>query len=84
MGDLLTHDEYKAIAAKLEFPTQAFIDGRFRPAMSPARGHQPALPRPRASERQCATHPLPVPQEMDSRRRSAIRSDHPRRRPMWV
>jgi len=34
MGDLLTHDEYKAIAAKLEFPTQAFIDGRFRPAMS--------------------------------------------------
>jgi len=34
MGDLLTHDEYKAIAAGLEFPTQAFIDGRFRPAAS--------------------------------------------------
>lgn len=34
MGDLLTHDEYKAIAARLEFPTQAFIDGRFRPAAS--------------------------------------------------
>jgi gamma-glutamyl-gamma-aminobutyraldehyde dehydrogenase len=34
MGDLLTHDEYKAIAAELEFPTQAFIDGSFRPAIS--------------------------------------------------
>ncbi|PBB24336.1 aldehyde dehydrogenase [Mesorhizobium sp. WSM4307] len=34
MGNLLTHDEYSAIAAKLEFPTQAFIDGRFRPAIS--------------------------------------------------
>ena len=34
MGDLLTHDEYKAIAAGLEFPTQAFIDGSFRPAIS--------------------------------------------------
>ena len=34
MGDLLTHDEYKAIAEKLEFPTQAFIDGSFRPAIS--------------------------------------------------
>ena len=34
MGDLLTHDEYKAIAARLEFPTQAFIDGSFRPAIS--------------------------------------------------
>ena len=34
MGDLLTHDEYKAIAANLTFPTQAFIDGRFRPAVS--------------------------------------------------
>lgn len=31
---LLTHDEYKAIAAGLSFPTQAFIDGRFRPALS--------------------------------------------------
>ena len=34
MGDLLTHDEYKAIAANLTFPTQAFVDGRFRPAVS--------------------------------------------------
>ncbi|MBY5570713.1 aldehyde dehydrogenase [Rhizobium leguminosarum] len=34
MGDLLTHDEYKAIAAELQIPTQAFIDGSFRPAMS--------------------------------------------------
>ncbi|CAK7257276.1 MULTISPECIES: aldehyde dehydrogenase [unclassified Shinella] len=34
MGDLLTHDEYKAIAAGLDFPTQAFIDGAFRPAIS--------------------------------------------------
>ncbi|MCJ8029884.1 aldehyde dehydrogenase [Shinella yambaruensis] len=34
MGDLLTHDEYKAIAAGLDFPTQAFIDGSFRPAIS--------------------------------------------------
>ena len=34
MGNLLTHDEYVAIAAKLEFPTQAFIDGSFRPAIS--------------------------------------------------
>ncbi|MCB1335018.1 MAG: aldehyde dehydrogenase [Roseivivax sp.] len=31
---LLTHDEYKAIAATLTFPTQAFIDGAFRPAIS--------------------------------------------------
>ncbi|MBK5571328.1 aldehyde dehydrogenase [Ensifer sp. SSB1] len=34
MGDLLTHDEYKAIAANITFPTQAFIDGSFRPAIS--------------------------------------------------
>ena len=34
MGNLLTHEEYVAIAAKLEFPTQAFIDGSFRPAIS--------------------------------------------------
>lgn len=34
MGNLLTHDEYKAIAARLEYPTQAFIDGRFRPSVS--------------------------------------------------
>ena len=31
---LLTTDEYKAIAAGLTFPTQAFIDGSFRPAIS--------------------------------------------------
>ena len=34
MGDLLTHDEYKAIAAGLDVPTQAFIEGSFRPAIS--------------------------------------------------
>ena len=33
---LLTHDEYKAIAAGLSFPTQAFIDGHFRPAIKGA------------------------------------------------
>lgn len=31
---LLTHDEYKAIAAALTFPAQAFVDGAFRPAIS--------------------------------------------------
>ena len=31
---LLTHEEYKAIAAGLSFPTTAFIDGHFRPAIS--------------------------------------------------
>ncbi|MBP9183020.1 MAG: aldehyde dehydrogenase [Fuscovulum sp.] len=31
---LLTKDEYKAIAAGLSFPTTAFIDGHFRPAIS--------------------------------------------------
>ena len=31
---LLTHEEYKAIAAGLDFPTNAFIDGHFRPAIS--------------------------------------------------
>ena len=30
---LLTTEEYKAIAAGLSFPTQAFIDGHFRPAI---------------------------------------------------
>ncbi|MCX7889638.1 MAG: aldehyde dehydrogenase [Rhodobacteraceae bacterium] len=30
---LLTHDEYKAVAASLSFPTTAFIDGHFRPAI---------------------------------------------------
>ncbi len=36
MSDLLTRDEYAAIAAKLAPPTQAFIDGAFRPAQSGA------------------------------------------------
>lgn len=31
---LLTHDEYKALAADMEFPSGAFIDGAFRPAIS--------------------------------------------------
>lgn len=31
---LLTKDEYKAIAAELDFPTAAFIDGGYRPAIS--------------------------------------------------
>jgi gamma-glutamyl-gamma-aminobutyraldehyde dehydrogenase len=31
---LLTRDEYAAIAATLDFPTGAFIDGSFRPAIS--------------------------------------------------
>ena len=34
MGDLLTTDEYKSIAAGLSFPTQAFVDGKFCPALS--------------------------------------------------
>ncbi len=34
MTDLLTTEEYKAIAAGLDLPTQAFIDGSFRPAIS--------------------------------------------------
>ena len=34
MSDLLTTAEYKAIAAELSFPTQAFIGGAFRPARS--------------------------------------------------
>ena len=29
MSDLLTHDEYAAIAAELDFPRTAFIDGKF-------------------------------------------------------
>ncbi|WP_171098043.1 aldehyde dehydrogenase [Ruegeria sp. HKCCD7255] len=32
--DLLTQDEYKSIAAGLDLPTGAFIDGAFRPAIS--------------------------------------------------
>ena len=34
MSDLLTRDEYAAIAARLTLPTQAFVDGAFRPAQS--------------------------------------------------
>lgn len=34
MSALLTTEEYKAIAANLSLPTQAFIDGSFRPAAS--------------------------------------------------
>ncbi|MCX4027051.1 aldehyde dehydrogenase [Endozoicomonas sp. SM1973] len=34
MSDLLTHDEYLAIAADLNPPSMSFIDGRFRPAKS--------------------------------------------------
>ncbi|MCA2012224.1 aldehyde dehydrogenase [Cereibacter sphaeroides] len=34
MSELLTTEEYKAIAAGLSIPTQAFIDGKFRPALS--------------------------------------------------
>ncbi len=34
MADLLTHEEYKAIAAALELPQNAWIDGGYRPAIS--------------------------------------------------
>ena len=34
MTDLLTRDEYKAIAAKLILPSNAFVDGAYRPAQS--------------------------------------------------
>ncbi|KHQ49880.1 hypothetical protein [Mameliella alba] len=34
MSDLLTRGEYKAIAAGLTLPVQAFVDGSFRPAQS--------------------------------------------------
>lgn len=34
MTDLLTTEEYRAIAAGLSLPTQAFVDGAFRPAQS--------------------------------------------------
>ena len=34
MSDLLTTEEYKAIAAGLSLPTQAFVGGSFRPAIS--------------------------------------------------
>ncbi|MEO1066665.1 MAG: aldehyde dehydrogenase [Pseudomonadota bacterium] len=31
MSDLLTHDEYKAIASDLTLPRSAFVDGKFKP-----------------------------------------------------
>lgn len=34
MADLLTHEEYKAIAAALDLPQNAWIDGGYRPAVS--------------------------------------------------
>ena len=34
MTGLLTTEEYKSIAKSLSLPTQAFIDGAFRPAQS--------------------------------------------------
>ena len=34
MADLLTHEEYKAIAASLQLPNNAWIDGAYRPAIS--------------------------------------------------
>ena len=34
MSDLLTQEEYEAIAANLELPQNAFIDGGYRPAIS--------------------------------------------------
>ena len=34
MSELLTQDQYAAIAQGLKLPTQAFIDGAFRPALS--------------------------------------------------
>lgn len=34
MTDLLTREEYEALAASLSFPANAFIDGGFRPAKS--------------------------------------------------
>lgn len=34
MSDLLTKGEYEALAASIDLPGNAFIDGGFRPAMS--------------------------------------------------
>ena len=34
MSDLLTHEEYNAIAASLDLPQNAWIDGSYRPAIS--------------------------------------------------
>ncbi len=36
MSDLLSHEDYLALAAGLSFPTNAFIDASFRPAQSGA------------------------------------------------
>ncbi|OXY82211.1 aldehyde dehydrogenase [Oceanimonas doudoroffii] len=34
MSELLTREQYHALAAELQFPTESFIDGRFCPALS--------------------------------------------------
>lgn len=47
MSDLLTREEYGAIAAGLNPPTMSFVDGSFRPA-APARPCQRSI-RPPAS-----------------------------------
>ena len=39
--DLLTTEEYKSIAANLELPTTAYIDGGYRPASGKRLYHQP-------------------------------------------
>lgn len=36
MAELLTHEEYRAIAAALDLPQNAWIDGAYRPAVSGA------------------------------------------------
>jgi len=36
MSDLLTTDEYRAIAADLDLPAAPFVDGKFRPGSGPA------------------------------------------------
>jgi gamma-glutamyl-gamma-aminobutyraldehyde dehydrogenase len=36
MSDLLTHEEYRAIAANIDLPQNAWIDGGYRPAISGA------------------------------------------------
>ena len=34
MSELLSHEEYQAVAEEINFPNSAFIDGKFRPAIS--------------------------------------------------
>lgn len=34
MTDLLTHEEYRSLAAALDLPQNAWIDGGYRPAIS--------------------------------------------------